>query len=76
MKEEIYTLVKKIIKLKEKGEPSLFRKPILLKYLNIEEIAEELQRQSFDTIWDGIINAFEKINDLRKNSEKEKINSS
>uniref|UniRef100_A0A7V3ZTX4 Uncharacterized protein n=1 Tax=candidate division WOR-3 bacterium TaxID=2052148 RepID=A0A7V3ZTX4_UNCW3 len=72
MKEDIYALVKKIIKLKEKEKPSLFRKSLLLKYLNIEKIAEELQRQSFHTIWDGIVNTFEKINDLRKKSEKEK----
>jgi|YelNatPaOPRAMG01_1025707.scaffolds.fasta_scaffold00077_78 hypothetical protein len=72
MKEEIYALVKKMIKLKEKEKPSLFKKPTLLKYLNIEEIAEGFQRQSSHIIWEGIVNTVEKINDLRKISEKEK----
>lgn len=70
MKEEILLLIKKLYKKEEIKSP--FKKPILLNFLNIEEIAENLHSESYDILWDEITATFEKINNLRK---KEKISS-
>lgn len=66
MKEEILALIKKLYKKEEKNIP--FRKPILLNFLNIEEIAKNFQEENYDIIWDEITNTFEKINNFKKNN--------
>lgn len=64
MKEELLLLIKKLYKKEERKSP--FKKPILLSFLNIEEIAEDFERENLNTLWDVITAAFEKINNLKK----------
>ncbi|MEO0096607.1 MAG: hypothetical protein ABIK78_00735 [candidate division WOR-3 bacterium] len=67
MKEEILALIKKLYKNEEQNLP--FRRPVLLTFLNIEEIVKDFQSENYNIIWDEITMIFKKINNLRKSSE-------
>lgn len=66
MKEKILALIKEIYKEEQKLP---FKKPVLLTFLNIEEIVKNFQGENYNIIWDEIAMIFKKINNLRKSPE-------
>ncbi|MEO0089844.1 MAG: hypothetical protein ABIK77_01525 [candidate division WOR-3 bacterium] len=67
MREEILLLIKKLHKKEEKVP---FKKPILLNFLEIEEIVKAFHSENRNLLWDEIVSIFEKIKNLKEKNQK------